>query len=105
MRASVSPEEQLLGMTREMFACAEAADWDQLAKLEHSRLAIFDRVFSKGVSGCVELAEEVLSIDKKTKLLAEARMPELRHEISLMQHSGKANMVYKSIQSLNPGDV
>lgn len=104
MQVNATQEERLLEMTRAMLVSAQAANWEQLAELEHSRLVIFNQVFSKGIDGKEKLAEEILSVDKKTQQLAEARMPDLRHELSMINNSGKANQAYKSIQNLDASE-
>ena len=96
-------DEQLLTLTREMYDCAVAGDWDRLVNLEKSRLPLFRDVFVQGVSGKVELAKELLSIDEKTKALAEAGLPALRDQILMIKNSGKANNAYQSVQGLAAG--
>lgn len=95
-----SPNERLLALTREMFEYAEAGDWDQLTKLEQSRLPLFHQVFDGGITGKVELAREVLALDEKTKSLAEAAKPAIQQEILKLKNSGKVNNAYQSIQDL-----
>jgi len=104
MESELSPNERLLTLTREMLELATAGDWDQLTKLEQTRLPLFNQIFSQGISGNVELAREVLSIDEKTKSLAEAHMPILQQEILAMKTSGKANTAYQTIQNSTSGD-
>ena len=98
MKSNVPTTEQLLVLTREMFECATAGDWDQLTKLEQSRLPLFNQIFSQGISGNIELAREVLALDQKTQKLAEAQMPILQQEILNLKKSGKANNAYQIIQ-------
>lgn len=98
MATELSPSEQLLALTREMFEQATAGDWDQLTKLEQTRLPLLNKIFAQGISGKVELAREVLALDEKTKKLAEAQMPILQQEILKMKSSGKASNAYQSIQ-------
>lgn len=97
---NLSSNEQLLALTREMLVLAEAGDWETLAELEQSRLPLFKQVFARGISGNEKLAREVLSIDEKTKGLAEAGMPVLQREILMMRNSGEANNAYQAIQGL-----
>lgn len=98
MKTDLSPSEQLLALTREMLELATAGDWDQLTKLEQSRLPLFNQVFAQGIAGNVDLAKEVLAMDEKTKKLAEAQMPVLQQEILKFQQSGKAKNAYQTIQ-------
>lgn len=98
METNVLPCDQLLTLTRKMYEYATAGDWDQLTKLEQTRLPLFHQVFEQGVADNVELAREVLAIDEKTKALAQAQMPILQQEILKMQNSGKANNAYQTIQ-------
>jgi hypothetical protein len=104
MESNPPPNERLLDLTRKMFEYATAGDWDQLTKLEQSRLPLFNQVFAQGISGNVELAREILAFDEKTKKLAETQMPVLQQEILMMQTSGKANTAYQAIQDSTPGD-
>ena len=104
MEASPPPNERLLALTREMFEYATAGEWDQLTKLEQSRLPLFKKIFAQGISANVELAREVLAIDEKTKKLAQAQMPVLQQEILMMQNSGKANNAYQTVQDSTSGD-
>lgn len=104
MESNPSPTERLLDLTREMFERATAGDWDQLTKLEQSRLPLFHQVFAQGISANVELAREILAFDEKTKKLAETQMPVLQQEILKMQNSGKANTAYQTIQDSAPDD-
>lgn len=104
METKLSPNEQLLALTREMLEMAVAGEWDQLTKLEQSRLPLFKKIFAQGVSGNVELAREVLAMDEKTKSLAEAQMPILQQEILTMRNSGKANNAYQTIQDSTSGN-
>lgn len=104
MKTESSPTARLLELTCEMFKLATAGDWDQLTKLEQSRLPLFNQIFSQGISGNVELAREVLAFDEKTKKLAEAQMPVLQQEILMMKTSGKANTVYQTIQDSTSGE-
>jgi len=104
IETKVSSDEQLLALTREMFEHAEAGDWEQLADLEKSRLPLFNQVFDQGVSGNVKLAREVLSMDEKTKSLAEAGMSILQQEILKLKNSSKVNSAYQAIQKLTSGD-
>lgn len=98
MESTHALNQKLLAFTREMLQCAKAADWDQLIRLEQTRLPLFHQLFAQGIVGRVELAREVLALDEQTKQLAEAQMPLLQQEILLMQTSGKANMAYQAIQ-------
>ena len=104
MEPNPSPNERLLALSREMFECAKAGDWDQLTALERSRLSLFNQIFGQGISGNVGLAREVLSIDEKTKNLAEAHLPVLQQEILTMNTSGKANAAYQAIQNSTSGN-
>lgn len=99
METALSPNEQLLALTRKMFELATAGDWDQLTSLEQTRLPLLNQVFAQGIADKVELAKEVLSIDEKTKKLAEAQMPILQQEILMMKNSSKANNAYQSVQN------
>ena len=103
MDTDIPPDERLLELTHEMFKKATSGDWDQLAKLEQSRLPLFNQIFSQGIAGNVELAREVLSLDEKTKSLAEAQMPILQQEILKMKNSGKANTAYQTVQNSTSG--
>jgi len=94
------PAEQLLSLTRDMLSSAQAGDWEKLVELEKTRLPILDQAFSQGIAGNVELAREVLSIDEKTKNLAEAEMPVMQNELQKMKNSGKASAAYQAIQGL-----
>lgn len=96
--------EQLLTLSREMLKCAEAADWEQLVKLEQSRLPLFHEVFSQGISDNVELAREVLLIDEKTKGLAKAGMPVLQDEILSMRNSDKVKMAYQAVHDFTSAE-
>ena len=98
METDQSPNEVLLVLTRKMFETATAGDWDQLTKLEQTRLPILNQVFAQGIAGNIELAKEVLAIDEKTKKLAEAQMPVLQQEILKFKQSGKAQNAYQTIQ-------
>lgn len=98
MSSDLSPNEQLLALTREMFERASTGDWDKLTSLEKTRLPLLKKVFAEGISGKVELAKEVLELDEKTKKLAEAQMPILQEEILKMKKSGKASNAYQTIQ-------
>jgi len=103
MEANLSPNKRLLAMTCEMFELAKAGDWDQLATLEQSRLPLFHQVFDEGISDKVELAREVLSLDEKTKSLAEAGRPAIQQEIIKLKNAGKVNSAYQSIENLKSG--
>jgi len=92
------PAEQLLIFTREMLLSAQTGDWEKLTELEKARLPLLDKVFSQGVADKVELAREVLSIDEKTKSLAEAEMPVIQNELLKIKNSGKASAAYQAIQ-------
>lgn len=98
MESTLTPDECLLSLSREMLQCATRGDWNQLTKLEQSRLPLFNEIFAQGISGRIALAREVLALDEKTKHLAEAQLPALQQEILLMQSSGKANTAYQAIQ-------
>ncbi len=100
----LSPAEQLLTFTREMLLSAQTGDWEKLTELEKARLPLLDKVFSQGVADKVELAREVLSIDEKTKSLAEAEMPVIQNELLKIKNSGKASMTYQTIQGFTPRD-
>lgn len=102
MKTDLSPNEQLLAVTREMLELATGGDWDQLTKLEQSRLPLLNQIFAQGIAGKVELAKEVLALDEKTKKLAEAQMPVLQQEILKFQQSGKAKNAYQAIQDSAP---
>ncbi len=93
-----SSAEQLLIFTREMLLSAQTGDWEKLTELEKARLPLLDKVFSQGVADKVELAREVLSIDEKTKSLAEAEMPVIQNELLKIKNSGKASAAYQAIQ-------
>lgn len=93
------PNAQLLSLTREMLASAQANDWERLAVLEQTRLPLFQQVFAAGVSGSVELAREVLSLDEQTLKLAQAGMPLLQNELLMMRNSDKASNAYQSVQN------
>ncbi|NOY73976.1 MAG: flagellar protein FliT [Gammaproteobacteria bacterium] len=93
-----SPAEQLLTFTREMLLSAQAGDWEKLTELEKTRLPLLNQVFSQGVADNVKLAREVLSIDEKTKSLAEAEMPVIQNELLKIKNSGKASAAYQAIQ-------
>ena len=99
MATDLSPNVQLLTLTREMFERATAGDWDQLTTLEKTRLPLLKKVFAQGITGKVELAKEVLALDEKTKKLAEAQMPILQDEILKMKNSGKASNAYQAVQN------
>jgi len=92
------PVEQLLTFTREMLLSAQVGDWEKLTELEKARRPLLDQVFSQGVVGKVELAREVISIDEKTKSLAEAEMPVIQNELLKIKNSGKASAAYQAIQ-------
>lgn len=94
-----SPNDQLLAITREMLAAAQASDWDKLAELEKSRRPLFLQVFEVIAAGNQEVAREVLLMDENTRRLAEATMPILQQEILKKQNSGKANRAYQAIQN------
>jgi Flagellar protein FliT len=96
----MSPEEQLLRLTREMFKYAGAADWEKLAETEQSRLPLFHQVFDGDISAKVELARQVLAIDEKTKKLAEIAQPLIQQDIIKLKNSGKVNAAYQNIQNL-----
>ncbi len=104
MAAITSRNERLVTLTREMFDCAKLGDWEQLARLEQSRLPLFNEIFGQGIAGNVELAREVLSLDEKTKSLAAAGMPVLQNQILMMRQSGKANMAYQSVHGLSTAE-
>jgi hypothetical protein len=103
MFADLPPNERLLALTREMFKQATVGDWDQVTKLEQSRLPLLNQIITQGISGNVELASEVLAMDEKTKKLAQAQMPILQQEILKIQNSGKANNAYQTIQDSTSG--
>lgn len=103
MATDLSPKEQLLTLTREMFERASAGEWDQLTTLEKARLPLLNKIFAEGISGNVELAKEVLAMDEKTKKLAEAQMPILQDEILKMKNSGKASNAYQAVQNATSG--
>ncbi len=90
--------EQLMTFTREMLLSAQAGDWEKLTGLEKARLPLLNKVFSQGIADKVELAREVLSIDEKTKSLAEAEMPVIQNELLKIKNSGKASAAYQAIQ-------
>lgn len=98
------PGEQLLNLTREMLASAQASDWERLAELEQTRLPLFHQVFDQGIVGNEELAREVLVLDEKSMELARARLPVIQRELLMMRNSGKANSAYQSIQNSTSGD-
>jgi len=100
----LSPAGQLLALTREMLLSAQAGDWEKLTGLEKSRLPLFDQVFSRGIAGNVELAREVLSIDEKTRSLAEAEMPVIQNELLKIKKTGKASAAYQAIQGFTSGN-
>ncbi len=102
--ANSSPDEQLLTLTQEMLAFAEASDWESLSDLEKTRLPLIQKVFAKVDSSNKDFAEKILSIDEKTKSLAEAGKPVLQQEILMIKNSGKVNNAYQSIQALKPGN-
>jgi len=97
----LSPAEQLLTFTREMLQFAQAGEWEKLTELEKARLPLFNQVFAQGIVGNVELAREILSIDEKTKSLAEAEMPVIQDELCKIKNSGKASMAYQAIQGFS----
>ena len=98
MAVTVSPNEKLLALTREMLVLAEASEWEKLAELEQSRQPLFYQVFDQIVPLNAELAREVLSIDEKTMQLAEKGMPALQQELLMLRSSGIANTAYQTIQ-------
>lgn len=100
MKANVSPNQRLLTLTREMLALAQASEWEQLAELEQTRRPLFDEIFAGGIADNVELAQEILLLDEKTKKLGEAGMPALQDEILMMRKLGKANNAYQAIQNI-----
>lgn len=81
-------------------ACAEASDWERLAKLEQTRLPIFNQVFSHGIANNEELARKILLADEKMMALAKAGIPVLKKELLLLRSSGKANSAYQAIQGI-----
>ncbi|NOX92598.1 MAG: flagellar protein FliT [Gammaproteobacteria bacterium] len=99
------PTEQLLTLTREMLLSAQAGDWEKLTELEKARLPLLGQVFAQGVAGNVELAREVLSIDEKTKSLAEAEMPVIQDELLKIKNSGKASAAYQAIQGFTSSNT
>ena len=99
--ANISLSEQLLSLSEQMLAAAQAKEWEKLTELERTRLPIFEQVFANGIAGHVELAREVLSIDEKTKKLAEAEMPVVQSELQKMQNSSKASAAYQTIQNIS----
>lgn len=102
--ANISPDERLLTLTHEMLAFAEASDWEKLSELEKIRLPLIQQIFAQVDSSNKEFAQEILSIDEKTKSLAEAGKPVLQQEILAVQNSGKVNNAYQSVQALKPGN-
>ena len=100
---NTSPNEQLLILTQEMLASAEAGDWEKLAELEKNRLPLFHQVFDQGISGIEKLARQVFLMDEKTMSLAKAGRPALQEDILKMRDSGKANSAYQAIQNLPSG--
>ncbi len=98
------PAEQLLTFTREMLLSAQTGDWEKLTELEKARLPLLNQVFSLGVADKIELAQEILSIDERTKSLAEAEMPIIQNELLKIKNSGKASMAYQSIQRFTSRD-
>lgn len=102
MATDISPKEQLLTLTREMFERATAGEWDQLTTLERTRLPLLNKFIAQGIPGNVEFAKEVLAMDEKTKKLAEAQMPILQEEIQKMKNSGKASNAYQAVQNATP---
>ena len=99
-----SPNEQLLSLTREMLASAEANEWERLATLEQTRLPIFHHIFAQGISSNVELAREILLLDEKIMQLAQAGMPVLQNELLMMRNSDKASNAYQAVQNATLGD-
>ncbi|MDT8384226.1 MAG: flagellar protein FliT [Gammaproteobacteria bacterium] len=104
MESTLTPDECLLSLSREMLQCATSGDWDQLTKLEQSRLPLFNEIFAQGISGRIALAREVLALDEQTQSLVQAQMPVLQQAILLMQTSGKANTAYQTIQDSTSGN-
>lgn len=103
-KANIPSGERLLVLTREMLAFAEAGKWEQLGELEQTRLPLFNEVFADGISDNLELAQEILLLDEKTKGLAEAEMTPLRQEMLKMRKSGQANNAYQVVQGLSSGN-
>lgn len=87
-----------------MFECAAAGDWEPLAKLEQTRLPVFNLVFAQGISGKEELARQVLLLDAETLKLAEAGMPALQHQLLMIRNSGKAKNAYQAVQESTSGN-
>jgi len=98
------PTGQLLALTRKMLLSAQAGDWEKLTGLEESRVPLFDQIFSRGIVGNVELAREILSIDEKTRSLAEAAMPVIQNELLKIKNFGKASAAYQAIQDSTSGN-
>lgn len=95
---TVSANDQLLALTREMLASAEESDWEKLAELEQTRQPLFYQVFDQIESSNADLAREVLSVDEQTRQLAEKGMPVLQQELLLLRSSGIANTAYQTVQ-------
>jgi hypothetical protein len=98
MAVTASPNDQLLALSREMLASAEESDWEKLAELEQNRQPLFYQVFDQIESTNADLAREVLSIDEKTRQLAEKGMPVLQQELLMLRSSGIANTAYQTVQ-------
>lgn len=96
---STSPQEQLLALTREMFASAQANEWEILARLEQTRLPLFKQVFGGGISGNERLAREVLATDEKTMSLVRAGLPIIQQALLSIRNSGKAKTAYQAVQN------
>ncbi len=100
----LSPAGQLLAFTREMLLSAQLGNWEKLTDLEKDRLPLLDQVFSQGIADNVELAREILSIDEKTKCLAEAEMPTIQDQLLKIKSSGKASVAYQAVQNFTPSN-
>ena len=97
-------DQELLTLTREMLASAQASDWDRLVELEQIRLPVFHQVFDQGIVGHEALAREILGMDEITTALAKSALPVIETALLKLRNSSKANNAYQSIQNSTSGE-
>ena len=100
---NVPPDQQLLALTQEMLASAQASDWEKLIELEQARQPLFHHIFDNNVAGNESLAREVLTLDETTMELARSCLPVIRQQLINLRDCDKANNAYQSIQHSTSG--